>query len=181
MRLVVGREPAVADPVQVAKPHAEAAVEVLGAHAVQHVHPGLPVLGGRDGDEVLAEPVLRVAHQHALVALLGLHAAELAHGHGDAFPVRGGDFHPIAAQGGAGELRAAHQVVRREFVVLLESDLIVAAVLRDGLYLAVGRADHQLATHTAHLLDQQFQGHQRLPDGHLVNGQVAQPGQRVHP
>ena len=79
LRLVVCRESAAPDAVQLAQPAAQAAVEVLRLHSVQNVYTGLTVLRGRNGYKVLSERVFRVAHQHALIACLRLHPAKLAY------------------------------------------------------------------------------------------------------
>ena len=59
-----------------------------------------------------------------------------------------------------------------QFLKRIENLLTVKSIVT----LALTGADDELPTDTAHFLDEQFQGDQRLPDGHLVDGQVAQPG-----
>ena len=95
LRLVVCRESAALDAIQLTQPTAQTAVEVLGLHPVQNVDTGLPVLRGRYGDKVLPERVFRVAHQHALITCLRLHPAKLAYR--DQYPVgyHRGHLHPV--------------------------------------------------------------------------------------
>jgi len=64
---------------------------------------------------------------------------------------------------------------------LLKHDAVVVALLHHVLDLAVGCRHHQLPTHAADLLYQQFQCHQALPGSHFVHRQVRQSGQLVNP
>ena len=172
MRLVVSREPVVADAVKVAQAGAEAARKVLRLHPVHHVHAGLPVLGGGDQDQVLPQRVLRVAHQHALIARLRKGSTELPFRHEDGVTLHAGHLHPVPFQVTAGERGATHQVMGLKTVVLLEGDLPVSVFQYGGLYLPVGGTDAQHSAHAAYLLDKQFQHHHDLAHRQLVNGQV---------
>lgn len=67
LRLLVRREVAILDAVQTAEAATQTSLEVLIMHAVQHIDPRLPIPGGRNRYEVAAQPVLGVAHQHAVV------------------------------------------------------------------------------------------------------------------
>ena len=174
MRLVVGREPVIADAVQVAQARTQAARKVLRLHPVHHVHAGLPVLGGGDQDQVLTQRVLRVAHQHALVAGLRKGSAELPFRHEDGVTLHTGHLHPVAFQVSAGKGLAAHQVMGSERVILLESDLPVSVFQYGGLYLTIGGADTKLAAHAAHLLDKQLQYYHDLAYRQLVDGKMGQ-------
>ena len=174
MRLVVSREPVIADAVQVAQTRTEAAGEVLRLHTVHHVHTGLTVLGGAYQDQVLAKRVLRVAHQHALVARLRKGGIELVLAYQDGITLHGSDLHPVAFQAPAAERGAAHQVMGGERVLLLEGDFPVTVLRYGGLDLPVGCTHAQLAADTADFLDEQFQYHHPLPHRQLVDGKVRQ-------
>ena len=172
MRLVVGGEPVVADAVQVTQAGTKAAGEVFRLHAVHHVHAGLPVLGGGYKDQVLAQRVFRITHQHTFVTGGRKGSSELIHAHKDGITLHAGNLHPVAFQVPAGKRGAAHQVMRPEGIRLLEGDFIKAVLRNGGLYLAIGGGHTELAAHAANLLDKQFQHHHDLAHRQLVDGKV---------
>ena len=181
LRLVVCRESAAPDAVQLTQPTAQAAVEVLCLHPVQDVDTGLSVLRGRNGYKVLPERVFRVAHQHALIAGLRLHPAKLANRNHHPAGYHRGHFNPVGFQLCPACNGTAHQVMGHKARFLFKQDAVVVTLLHHVLDLAVGCRHHQLAAHAAHLLDQQFQRHQTLPGSHFVHRQVRQSRQLVNP
>ena len=171
--LAVCRKIVVLDAVQVTEPRTQSTLKGLATHAVHHVHSRLAVLGGRYEHHILAVRVCRVAHQHALVALLRFHALKLLLRHHDTGLRHIGHFHPVAPHILARERLAAHQVMLHKHILLLEGDKIALARFLHGLDASVSRAHAYLAAHTPHLLNEQLHHGHSLPHRQFVHRQVS--------